>query len=61
VQAIQAYQLSSLQMQVLHQKTQILAAQYLGKEYAPGVVKDIFKQLPVSLKQSLTQWFESLQ
>jgi hypothetical protein len=60
VRSIQSYQISSLQMKFLHQRYQTLAAQYLGKEYAPGVVKILFKQLPPPLKQSLAQWFESL-
>ncbi len=59
--SLPSYQLNSLQMKALHQRMQILATQYLGKEYAPGVINDLFKQLPSHFKQPLIKWFESLQ
>jgi hypothetical protein len=59
--SLQSFQLNALQMNMLHQKTQLLAMQYLGKEYAPEVISDLFQQLPMHLKTSLKKWFASLQ
>lgn len=59
--SLQSFQLNALQMNILHQKTQLLAMQYLGKEYAPAVISDLFQQLPRHLKTSLSKWFVSLQ
>jgi hypothetical protein len=59
--SLQSFQLNALQMNMLHQKTQLLAMQYLGKEYAPEVISDLFQQLPMHLKTSLKKWFVSLQ
>jgi hypothetical protein len=59
--SLQSFQLNASQMNILHQKTQLLAMQYLGKEYAPEVISDLFQQLPRHLKVSLTKWFVSLQ
>lgn len=58
--SLQSFQLNGLQMNILHQRTQLLAMQYLGKEYAPEVIGDLFQQLPRHLKKSLTKWFASL-
>ncbi len=58
--SLQTFQLNSLQMKDLHQRMQLLAVQYLGKEYAPAVISDLFQQLPRHLKKSLAKWFESL-
>jgi hypothetical protein len=59
--SLQSFQLNALQMNILHQRMQLLAMQYLGKEYAPAVISDLFQQLPRHLKTSLTKWFVSLQ
>jgi hypothetical protein len=59
--SLQSFQLSGLQMNYLHQRMQLLAMQYLGKEYATEFISDLFPQLPMHLKKSLTQWFASLQ
>ena len=59
--SLQSFQLNALQMNILHQKTQLLAMQYLGKEYAQAVISDLFQRLPRHLKASLTKWFVSLQ
>jgi hypothetical protein len=59
--SLQSFQLNALQMNMMHKKTQLLAIQYLGKEYAPGVISDLFQKLPRHLKTSLTKWFVSLQ
>ncbi len=58
--SLQSFQLNDLQMNSLHQKMQLLARQYLGKEYATEFISDLFPQLPRHLKKSLTKWFASL-
>jgi hypothetical protein len=59
-QSLHSYQLDTFQMKALHQNSQQLAAQYLGKEYAADIISTLFKQLPVDLKQNLIKWFASL-
>jgi hypothetical protein len=58
-QSLKNYQPNASQLYTIYQNLRTLADQYLGKQYAIELLKDLEQQMPSVLHQSLQTWLKN--